>query len=88
MGEFQLATELDKKVLKEVLKSRRLHIVNVLLYDMWWSDKEQKIIAEQELEIKKMTENIKQCIILSHFYKEAYYEKVYLNEMHQSITAS
>lgn len=88
MGEYQLAIALDKKVLGEVLRCRRFHIINVLLYDIWWSDREQKIIAGQKIEIKKMTENLKQCIMLSHFFKETYYEKVYLDELHQSTTLS
>ena len=88
MGEYQLAVEIDNKMLQEVLRCRRLYTVNAFLYDLWWIDKQQKSMEKQQMEIKKMTEDLNNCIILSHFYKETFYEKCYLRIMHQLVEVS
>lgn len=85
MGEYQLATELDKKVIKEVLRCRRLWVVNEFLYDILWNDKTQKTCNGQHLEKEKMADGLRQCLIFSHFGKRTFYEKIYLDKLHQSI---
>lgn len=84
MSEYQLATELDKKALREVMKCRRLYVVNELLYDMLWNEKEQRKCNEQRMETAKMTDGLQACCILSHFCKRTFYEKFYDNKMNQS----
>ncbi len=81
MGEYQFATELDKKALKELLRCRRLYEIHSLCYDILWNDKEQGAILGKQVEKEKMTNGLKQCIILSHFCKWSFMEKYYLNKL-------
>lgn len=82
-GEYQLATELDKKALREVLRCRRLYMANEFLYDMLWNEKEQKACNGQQMDTVKMTDGLKQCLILSHFCKRTFVEKFYFDKMCQ-----
>lgn len=81
MGEYQFATQLDKTVLSESLKNRRISAIGSILYDILWNENEQKIKGGQVLEKEKMTEILNQCIVLSHFCKLFYDEKFYLSKM-------
>ena len=82
MGEYQLAIALDKKVLGEVLRCRRLCIINEFLYDILWSDMQQKLTARQQVEKEKMTNDLRQCIIISHFCKRTFYERFYQSKIY------
>ena len=88
MGEYQLATELDKKVLKEVLKCRRLGVVDEFVYDMLWNAKEQKAHNGQQIEKEKMTDELRSCLIFSHFCKQVFDENFYFEKLHQSMRSS
>ena len=77
LGEYQLAAALDKKGLREVLRCRRLWVINEFLYDLWWMDMQQKSVTRQEKE--KMTNDLIQCVIISHFCKRRYYERNYMD---------
>lgn len=77
LGEYQLAAALDKKGLREVLRCRRLWVINEFLYDLWWMDMQQKSVTRQEKE--KMTNDLIQCVIISHFCKRRYYERFYMD---------
>lgn len=83
MGEYQLATELDRKVIRTALKCRRVYSVSDFLYDIWWNEVEQKAYAEQQTEKEKMTDSLTRCIAISHFSKRVFYENFYLDKMHQ-----
>lgn len=83
MGAYQYATNLDKRALKEVLKCRTLYTANDFVYDILWNDNEQKKYDEQRMQTLKMTNGLKQCIILSHFYKRSFYEKFFKNKILQ-----
>ncbi|MDE7322646.1 MAG: helix-turn-helix domain-containing protein [Lachnospiraceae bacterium] len=83
MGEFNIATDIDNKILKESLKCNRVWAVSNILYDILWNDKEQKEQSGQDLEKEKMTERLKQCILLSHFCKQTFEEKFYNNKLYQ-----
>lgn len=85
MGEYQLATGLGKKVLKEVLKCRRLGAVDDFVYGMLWNAKEQKICDGQQLGKEKMTDGLRACLVLSHFCKQVFDENFYSNKIHQLI---
>ena len=69
MGEYQLATQLDDKILKESLKYRRIASTADILYDLAWNKREQDIKAGGVPNKEKMTETLNQCVILSHFRK-------------------
>ncbi|MDE7477235.1 MAG: helix-turn-helix transcriptional regulator [Lachnospiraceae bacterium] len=83
MGEFQFASELDKKVLRELLNCRRLYEIHSLIYDILWNDKEQRLTVGKMIEKEKMTDGLRQCIILSHFCKRTFKEKFYYNKINQ-----
>lgn len=83
IGEYQTATELDKKVLKEVLKCRRLYAISEFVYDILWNEKEQKELNGQNFVIEKMTDSLRQCIIISHFCRRTFYEKFYTDKIFQ-----
>lgn len=81
MREYLFAMELDKKVLKELLKCRRFYEIHSLIYDILWNDKEQKLTVRETIEKEKMTDGLRQCIILSHFCKRLFEEKFYSDKM-------
>ena len=81
MREYLFAKELDKKVLKELLKCRRFYEIHSLIYDILWNDKEQKLTVKETIEKEKMTDCLRQCIILSHFCKRLFEEKFYSDKM-------
>lgn len=85
MGEYQLATELDKKALREVMKCRRLYEIHSLIYDILWNEKEQELADRKQSEKEKMTDGLKQCIILSHFCKWSFSERIYHDKLFQSL---
>lgn len=87
MGEYQFATELDKKALKNLLKCRRLYEIHSLIYDILWNEKEQELANEKQSEKEKMTDSLKKCIILSHFCKWVFSEKFYCDKLFQSLYA-
>lgn len=83
MGEYQLATELDQKALREVLRCRRLYVANEFLYDMLWNEKEQKACNGRKIQTVKMTDGLRVCRALSHFCKRSFYEKLYNDKIDQ-----
>lgn len=88
MGEYQLAIELDKKALREVIRCRRLYMLNEFLYDILWNEKEQKACNGQQMETVKMTDGLQVCRTLSHFSKRTFYEIFYNDKIDQSIKVS
>ena len=88
MGEYRLATGLDKKVLKEVLRCRRLGTVDDFIYDMLWNENEQQTGDGQQTEKEKMTDGLRLCARISHFSKQTFCETFYLDKLSQSIAPS
>lgn len=83
LGEYQMAAALDKKGLREVLRCRRLWVINEFLYDLLWIDMQEKSAVGQQIEKEKTTNDLTQCIIISHFCKRRYYEQFYQDAIHQ-----
>lgn len=83
-GEYQVAIELDKKVLREDYACRRVWLISFLLYDILWNEVEQEIEGGRSIEKEKMTDCLNQCRLLSHFCKQNYYEKFYDDKIYQS----
>lgn len=81
MGEHQLAIQIDKKVLRESLMCKRVWAVANILYDILWSEQEQ---AKKSLAKKEMTENLRHCIKISHFCKQTFGEKFFIEKIGQS----
>lgn len=84
IGEHQSAINLDKKVLQEDLRSKRVWVVGNMLYDYLWNQKEQGTKGGERINKEKMTEQLKQCILLSHFCKQTFYEKFFGDKLYQS----
>lgn len=84
MGDYQTAINLDKRILQEDLKHRRIWIISNVIYDHLWNEKEQSIQDGEFVSKEKMTEGLKQCILLSHFCKQSFYEQFYNEKLCQS----
>ncbi len=84
IGEYQLALELDKKIIREELLCRRIWVISNVLYDTLWNEIESKVENKQLLNKEKMTENVEQCILLSHFCRQTFYEEFYKSKLIQS----
>lgn len=72
LKEYQDSTDLARKVLREDLKCRRIWGIDAYLYEILWNENE------------KMTEGLQQCVTLSHFCKQTFYENFYHKKLHQS----
>lgn len=72
LKEYQQATILAKKLLREALKYKRIWGIDEYLYEISWNKNE------------KMTESLRQCINLSHFCKRTFYEDFYYKKLYQS----
>lgn len=81
MGNYQAAMNIDKKVLKAILRCRRIWSVSNLLYDIFWNEKEQEKNKGVTKEKEIMTERLRQCILLSHFYRQQHIEKFLCEKM-------
>lgn len=81
MGDYQTAINIDKKVLREILRCRRIWSVSNLLYDILWNEIEQKKGKDFFNKKTIMTEHLQQCIILSHFYRQQHIEKFLCEKM-------
>lgn len=88
MGQYQTATVLEKKILKESLVCKRICVADSLLYNILWNEREKQMQCEQVMDKAKMTKGLKQCILLSHFCRQIFHERFYEDKMHQSILSS
>ena len=83
MGNYQAATNIDMKVLREILRCRRIWSVSNLIYDIIWNQREQEKCIYFQGEKEIMTERLQECIILSHFYRQKHIEKFLCEKMNQ-----
>lgn len=63
MGEFQISTDLDKRVLKMSLSCKRICTVDGVLYNILWNEIEQQKQCGQYFENEKRTKQLQQCIL-------------------------
>lgn len=75
LKEYQMAIKLAQKVLCEDLHCRRIWGIDAYLYEIAWNE------SEQTRKKEKMTGTLKQCLLLSHFCKRKFYEKIYYEKM-------
>lgn len=75
LEEYQFAIKLAKKVLCEDLHCKRIWGIDAYLYEIAWNESEQ--MGKKE----RMTETLKQCLLLSHFCKRTFYEEFYHGKM-------
>lgn len=83
LEEYQMSSKLAEKVLCEDLHCRRIWGIEGYLYEIAWNEREQCIKSKQTVETEKMTEVLKQCLILSHFCKRTFYEEFYHKKIDQ-----
>ena len=86
MGKYQEAVNLDKKVLRESLRYRRLWSVSNLLYEVLWNEYQQQNDDMHKKE--RITERLQECITFSHFCKQHYIEKILREKINQEWGAS
>ena len=84
IGEYQLAFEIDQKILSKCMACKRVWVLDDIIYNILWNQKEKHRKAGKLIEKQKMTEGLKQCVLLSHFCKRSFYEKFYQEKLHQS----
>ena len=65
----------------EKFKNKDLLSEYISMYELWWMDMQQKSVTRQEKE--KMTNDLIQCVIISHFCKRRYYERFYMDTINQ-----
>lgn len=83
-GKYQIAIELDRKVLREDLICRRVWMIGNILYDILWTKMEEAGQRGKLMNKEKVTENLNQCKLFSHFCRQTFYEKFYEKKLHQS----
>ena len=83
MDEHQNAIKIDKKIIQESLKCKRLWAVSNSLYDILWNESEQAIKKGDKISKDKMTEGLHQCIAFSHFCQQKYIEKFLCKKLFQ-----
>lgn len=83
MDEHQISIRIDKKLIQESLKCKRLWAVSNSLYDILWNESEQAIKEGHKITKDKMTEGLHQCIAFSHFCHQNYIEKFLCEKLHQ-----
>ncbi len=81
MGEFQISTDLDKRVLKMSLSCKRICTVDGVLYNILWNEIEQQKQCGQYFENEKRTKQLQQCILLSLFCRQDFNEKFYKSKL-------
>lgn len=81
IGDYQISTELNKKILKESLACKRICDLDSICYNIMWNENEQKLQEGQFMDKEKMTKCLKQCILLSHFCKRIINEQFYNNKL-------
>lgn len=84
MGDYKEAMKWDSKILKEELGCRRVWALANIIYDKLWNEVNQNSEGQQTNDKRKMTECLKQCILLSHFCKQSFHERFYDMKLHQS----
>lgn len=84
MGMYQTAINLDKKVVEASLACKRVWAMSNTLYDILWNETKQKTEAEQSVGKEKMAERLKQSVLFSHFCRQVFHEKFYVDKLHQS----
>lgn len=81
LGENELAIQIDRQSIKESLKCRRLVHMDYKLYDILWNKQEMANEKEDKADLKKMADELKSCISISHYTKRFFYEKIYRDKL-------
>lgn len=82
-GEFERATEISKKIIKECLAARRMGMLHHCLYDILWNWTEtvkKGTSAESGISV---VQELQKCIQLARLCKETFYEEFYLGKLYR-----
>ena len=85
MGEHEFAQKIDRKAIRASLSCRRLCDIHYKLYDIWWNENERKKKEGKETSKDEKCRVFKKCIILSHYVKRYFYEKIYREKLEKLI---
>lgn len=81
MGEHRRAVEIDKKTIADSLQCRRLWDLDYKLYDIIWNENKLLLSAGKKINKKITNENLMQCIAISHYLKQYFYENMYKSKL-------
>lgn len=85
MGEHEFAQKIDRKAIRGSLSCRRLCDIHYKLYDIWWNENERKKKEGKETSKDEKCRVFKKCIILSHYVKRYFHEKIYREKLEKLI---
>lgn len=85
MGEHEFAQKIDRKAIRASLSCRRLCDIHYKLYDIWWNENESKKKEGKETSKDEKCRVFKKCIILSHYVKRYFHEKIYREKLEKLI---
>ena len=85
MGEHEFAQKIDRKAIRASLSCRRLCDIHYKLYDIWWNENERKKKEGKETSKDEKCRVFKKCIILSHYVKRYFHEKIYREKLEKLI---
>ena len=85
MGEHEFAQKIDRKAIRASLSCRRLCDIHYKLYDIWWNENERKKKEGKETSKDEKCRVFKKCIILSHYVKRYFYERIYREKLEKLI---
>lgn len=85
MGEHEFAQKIDRKAIRASLSCRRLCDIHYKLYDIWWNENVRKKKEGKETSKDEKCRVFKKCIILSHYVKRYFYEKIYREKLEKLI---
>lgn len=80
-GEYERATEISKKIIKESLVARRMGMFHHCLYDILWNWMEtvkEDTSAESNISV---AQELQKCIQLAKLCKETFYEKFFYDKL-------
>lgn len=85
MGEHEFAQKIDRKAIRASLSCRRLCDIHYKLYDIWWNENERRKKEGKETSKDEKCKVFKKCIILSHYVKRYFHEKIYREKLEKLI---
>lgn len=80
-GEYERATKISKKILRECLAVRRMGMLHHCLYDILWNWMEAKKKNASKESINAAVKELRKCVQLARLCKETFYEEFYHNKL-------
>lgn len=81
LGEHRSAVEIDKKAIADSLRCRRFCDLDYKLYDILWNENQLQLSSGKKIDKKITNDKLMQCIIISRYLKQYFYENLYREKM-------